>query len=179
VQKTKTAGTAATSTAAATGVPQIGPVGLSAKGLRRLAGAVGQPIYWAGPRKALLELTRTRSGTVYVRYLPRHGTVGSKKSTYLIIATYAYPGALEALENAEGRKVALRGGGLAVVDTKQPRSVHVAFPGGNVQVEIFDPSPAHALSVAQSGSVRRVPSSAAKAKITVKAKAKARAQAAS
>jgi hypothetical protein len=144
-------------------VTQIGPIGVSANGLRRLARAVGQqPIYWVGPRKGLLELTRTKSGTVYVRYLPRHGTVGTKKSSYLIIATYAYPHALEALENADGRKIALRGGGLAVVDTKQPRSVHLAFPGGNVQVEVFDPSPSHALSVAQSGAVR--PVSAAKPK---------------
>jgi hypothetical protein len=139
-------------------VAPIGPIGLSAKGLKKLAGAVGQPIYWAGPRKALYELTRTKKGTVYVRYLPRDGTVGSKSPKYLIIATYAYPNALEALQNADGRKIALRGGGLAVVDAKQPKSVHVAFPGKNIQVEIYDPSPQHAISVAQSGKVRPIPS---------------------
>jgi hypothetical protein len=148
--------TGAKTTATKTVVP-IGPVGLSAKGLKKLAGAVGQPIYWAGPRKALYELTRTKKGTVYVRYLTGGGTVGSKSPKYLIIATYAYPNALEALQNAEGRKIALRGGGLAVVDQRQPKSVHVAFPGKNIQVEIYDPSPAHAISVAQSGKVRPIP----------------------
>lgn len=149
--------TTATTTTPAKTVTPIGPIGLSAKGLKKLAGAVGQPIYWAGPRNALYELTRTKKGTVYVRYLPRDGTVGSKSPKYLIIATYAYPNALEALQNAGGRKIALRGGGLAVVDQRQPKSVHVAFPGKNIQVEIYDPSPAHAISVAQSGKIRPIP----------------------
>ena len=135
----------------------IGPVGLSVKGLRRFAAVVKQPIYWAGPRDALYELTRTKGGTVYIRYLPRNARVGSMRAKLLIIATYAYPDALKALQNAEGRKIALRGGGLAVVDRNKPQSVHIAFPGSNVQVEVFDPSAARALRVAQSGTIRPVP----------------------
>jgi hypothetical protein len=138
-------------------VSPIGPVALSAKGLRRLAAVVNQPIYWAGPRDARYELTRTKGGTVYIRYLPRNAAVGSMRAKLLIIATYAYPGALKALQNAEGRKIALRGGGLAVVDQNKPESVHLAFPGSNVQIEVFDPSAARALRVAQSGTIRPVP----------------------
>jgi hypothetical protein len=141
---------------AATKVAPIGPIGMSAKGLRKLAGAVGQPIYWAGPEAALYELTRTIRGTVYVRYLPPDVKVGSKKSIYLIIATYPFPNALQALNKANGRKLAIPGGGVAVVDKDHPESVHLAYPGADVQVEVFDPSPARALRVAKSGTVRPV-----------------------
>ena len=90
---------------------------MSAKGLRKLATSVGQPIYWAGPKQVLYELTRTTRGTVYVRYLPPNVKVGSKKSIYLIVATYPFPNALQALREVKvGHKVVIPGGGIAVVD---------------------------------------------------------------
>jgi len=82
----------------------VGPVGLSESGLRTLAAAVRQPIYWAGPKKDYLyELTRTRDRKIFIRYLPPGATVGAKRP-YLTIATYPYPNALQALTNvAHGR----------------------------------------------------------------------------
>ena len=50
---------------------EITPVALSASGLAKLAHTVGQPVYWAGPRKHYLyELHRTTNGNIYIRYLP-------------------------------------------------------------------------------------------------------------
>ena len=134
----------------------IKPVALNTSGLATLAGTVGQPIYWAGPRTGYLyELSRTDNGNVYIRYLPPGVKAGAKGAKYLIVATYPFSDALAALEKVEGgRGIQVPGGGLALVDEKYPKSVHLAFPNVNFQVEVFDPSPKRALAVATSGQVR-------------------------
>lgn len=134
-----------------------GPVALSANGLRTLAGVVGQPIYWAGPKPGYLyELTRTGTGNVIIRYLPPGAKVGAKGS-YFTVATYPFPNALEALNKvAHGRQHRLPGGGIAVVSEKSPKSVHIAYPEVDYQVKVFDPSPARSRQVALSGEVRPV-----------------------
>jgi hypothetical protein len=134
----------------------VQPVALNAAGLATLAGTVGQPIYWAGQRNGYLyELRRTDNGNVYVRYLPPGVDAGAKGAKYLIVATYPFSHALAALEKvAGGRGIQVPGGGLALVDPKYPKSVHLAFPKVDYQVEVFDPSPKRALEVATSGQVR-------------------------
>jgi hypothetical protein len=134
----------------------VGPVGLSESGLRTLAAAVGQPIYWAGPRKDYLyELTRTRDRKIFIRYLPPGARVGAKGARFLIIATYPFANAFQALKNvSHGQETALAGGGIALVDTTYPKSVHLAFPGVDYEIEVYDPSPARARAVAVSGDVR-------------------------
>jgi hypothetical protein len=150
-----------TPSAAAPGVAiakPIAPVGLSAKGLRTLTASVQQPIYWVGPRPGYLyELTRTDTGKIFIRYLPPGAKVGSKQSIYLIVATYPFRNALQALKNLSNRrKLSIPGGGIAIVDTNHPQSVHLAYPGIDNQVEIYDPSPAKSLRIARSGAVRPV-----------------------
>jgi len=134
----------------------VQPVALNASGLSTLAGTVGQPIYWAGPRTGYLyELRRTDNGNVYIRYLPPGVEAGATGAKYLIVATYPFSDAFAALERvAGGRGIQVPGGGLALVDAKYPKSVHLAFPKVNYQVEVFDPSPQRALAVASSGQVR-------------------------
>jgi dipeptidyl aminopeptidase/acylaminoacyl peptidase len=136
----------------------IKPVAVSASGLSTLARAVGQPIYWAGQRPGYLyELTRTANGNVYVRYLPPGVDAGAKGANYLVVGTYPFPGAFATLQKlAQGRGINLPGGGLALVDKRYPKSVHLAFPKVDYQVEVFDPSPKRALSVASSGEIRSV-----------------------
>jgi hypothetical protein len=134
----------------------IEPVALSAPALGTLARTVGQPIYWAGPRRHYLyELKRTADRNVSIRYLPPGVEAGAQGSKYLIIATYPFPGAFAALTKvAGGRGIRLPGGGLALVDKKHPTSVHLAFPNVDYQVEVYDPSPARARVLASSGRVR-------------------------
>jgi hypothetical protein len=141
-----------------TSVNPVGPVGLSAGELRTLAAADGQPIYWAGAKHGYVyELTKTASRNVFVRYLPPGAKVGAKGANFLIIATYPFTNALQALEKvANGRAIPLPDGGMAVVDQKYPKSVHLAYPNVNYQVEVYDPSPARSLQVARSGAVRPV-----------------------
>jgi hypothetical protein len=136
----------------------IAPVALSAQGLRTLARAVKQPIYWDGPKAGYMyELTRTATGRIYVRYLPPGVKAGAHGARYLIVATYPYVNALGGLRSvAGGKQIALPGGGIAVVDAGYPKSVHLAYPGVAYQVEVYDPSPAAALGIASSGGVRPV-----------------------
>jgi hypothetical protein len=148
---------APSATATVTAKP-IAPVGLSAKGLRTLTASIPQPIYWAGPKPGYLyELTRTSTGKIFVRYLPPGTQVGSKKATYLIVATYPFRGALKALTDLTTQhQLKIPGGGVAIVDASHPQSVHLAFPGSNNQIEVYDPSPKRSLAIVKSGSVRPV-----------------------
>jgi hypothetical protein len=132
--------------------------GLSASGLRTLAGKVKQQIYWDGTKRGYLyELTRLNDGRIYVRYLPPGVKVGDKRSKFLIIATYPFPGAFSALQKvSHGKAVKIPGGGIALVHQTYPKSVHVAFPGIDYQIEVYDPSPKRSLEVATSGKVQPV-----------------------
>ncbi|MDP9257786.1 MAG: hypothetical protein M3Q31_14690 [Actinomycetota bacterium] len=150
-------GTSSSTSRTATTATPIGPIGLSAKGLRTLTASVRQPVYWVGEKPGYLyELTRTGNGNIFVRYLPPGVKVGSKQAIYLIVATYPFKNALQALKNLKARKVAIPGGGIAIVDRAHPQSVHLAYPGIDKEVEIFDPSPARSLQIAKSGQVRVV-----------------------
>jgi hypothetical protein len=133
-------------------------IGLSASGLRTLAGIVPQPIYWAGPRADYLyELRRTSNGNVYVRYLPPGVDVGAPGNDLLVIATYASSGALSALEqSADGQGIRISGGGLAVVNAKTRRSVYVALPHVDYEAEVFDASLDRALALVKAGQIRPV-----------------------
>ena len=86
-------------------------------------------------------MTQTSSGNVFVRYLPPGVKVGAS-APYLTVATYPFPNAFAAVKrtvkgNSAGT-IKLPGGGLAVVDRQYPKSIHLAYPGSNVQVEVFD-----------------------------------------
>ncbi len=147
---TTTAATTTTTTAAVPTAFAITPANLS-----RLAASIQQPIFWLG-RKAgdTYELTRGQAGKIYVRYLPSGVAIGSGKP-YLTVATYPFPGAYAALQKQAAVKGAvtakLSGGGIAVLDSGYPESVHVAYPNVDYQVEVYDPTPAHAMQLVSSG----------------------------
>ncbi len=136
----------------------IEPTAYSAQGLRTLSRSVNAPIYWAGPQAGYTyELTRTENGSIYVRYLPPGVTAGVGGARYLVVATYPFAGALEALRKvAAGEAVDVPGSGIAVPSENYPQSVHVAFPNLNYQIEVYDPSPARSLRVATSGRLKPV-----------------------
>jgi predicted porin len=133
----------------------IGPVGVSAQDLASKSHDLGQPVYWAGPKSGYTyEYTQTSDKKTYVRYLPPGVSVGEKKANFLIIATYPFPNALPALKKvSNGKGINVSGGGMAVVDQSYPESVHMAFPGVDYQVEVFDPSPQRSRAEATSGDI--------------------------
>jgi hypothetical protein len=138
------------------------PVAATPATLRALADEVGHPIYWVGPRKnRTYELTRTSSGRIFIRYLPPGVEVGNRTAEYTIVGTYPVPDALEVLKKQlstqQGQKSApAPGGGLAVYNISAPGNVYVAYPGSDVQIEVFDPSAKRALRLVTSGRVAPV-----------------------
>jgi hypothetical protein len=145
------------------GVPLAGAVApriVSVAALRRLPSSVGHPVYWVGPKAgSAYELTQNADGKIYIRYMPLGARAGAP-TPYLTVATYPFPGALRALKalgRGNGVKlIRIPGGGAALLDTRYPKSIHLAFPGSSYQVEVFDPSPADALQLVRGGAVRPI-----------------------
>jgi hypothetical protein len=127
------------------------PTEASSSDLR--AYASGANVYWAGPPKAgRLEVTRTAKGATFVRYLPAGVQLGDPTSNYTTIATYPQAGAYMAMERAAGAAGAAHltvgSGELVVWRHSRPTSVYLAYRGRDQLVEVYDPSPRRALSLA-------------------------------
>lgn len=133
--------------------PSGTPVLLSAAQLQAASRVLGQPIYWAGPRKGFsYEFTLTQNGYAFVRYLPHGVRPGDPTSKYQIVATYPLSGAYAALKHyAKGKESHGPGGSIYFVKPGHPTNVYVAFPRVDYEMEIYDPSPAAARALATSG----------------------------
>jgi hypothetical protein len=139
-----------------------GPRISTVDGLSALVALRGSPVYWAGPRAGFVyEVTETKKGYVYVRYLPSGTALGSPRPDFLTVATYPRSDAYGDVEAASHRPgavaVALPDGALAVYDQGRPTSVYLARRGSTRQVEVYDPSAGEALRLVKSGRVRPVP----------------------
>jgi hypothetical protein len=134
------------------------PEATTARDLRAFAGTVDVPVYWAGQEPGdTYELTQTDKGNIFIRYLPKGARVGDKRPNFTTIGTYPYKNAYETLQKVGSHKgsrvTRIAGGGIVVVSDKNPKSVYMAFPKQDYQVEVYDPSPARALRLATSGRV--------------------------
>jgi hypothetical protein len=134
---------------------------VSAKQLKALPRALGHPIYWAGGRSdTTYELTRTRDGSVYIRYLPRGVSPGDRRVSSLTIGTYPQKRALERLRATaaknQGPTMRLDHGGVALVDKMHPTSVYLAYPNLDLQLEVYDPAPGRARRLVASGQIAPV-----------------------
>jgi hypothetical protein len=119
------------------------PTLVSQEQLTRIAQAGDGPIYWAGAREGYAyELTVTPGGRVYLRYLPEGAAAGDSRA-FLTVGTYPDSQAFSTLQRGSRRSDAtslqLPHGGLAVLSQRAPKSVYLAYPGANYQVEVFDP----------------------------------------
>jgi len=130
--------------------PESRPVVVSPKSLAKVATAAQRPIYWAGPLpNQTYELTKTSQGAFLLRYLAPGVAVGVP-SPQLTVGTYPVANALAAVKRlslAKGASmIKLTGGGIAVINPRFPKSVYVAYPRSNVEIEVFDPSIVHRAS---------------------------------
>jgi hypothetical protein len=151
-----TATTAPTSTVAA-----ISARAATRAELRALAVQVGHPVYWVGPESdRIYELTRTASDRIFVRYLPNGVEPGTKSAAYTFVGTYPFTGAYKALQGLAKKKddtsLSVPGGGLAVYARSSPTNIYVAFPGSDVEIEVYDPDAKRARSLVASGQVQPV-----------------------
>jgi hypothetical protein len=123
------------------------------------ASAVGQPFYWAGPKKGFhYEFQRLSNDNIYVRYLPKGVPAKGKPGKLLIIATYPMSHAYTRLiKGAGGRGVAGPHGSFVWVRTGAPQSVYVTWPHVPYEVEVYNPNPRKSARIAESGEVSPVP----------------------
>jgi hypothetical protein len=138
----------------------VGPVEVSPIELSEWARSIRTPVYWAGEiadRK--LELRRTPTGRIFVRYLPADENVATR-SSQLTVATYPQGNGYEAVRAAGKRsgasKARIDGGGLLVGGTRESRSVHFSYPDADYQVEVYSPSPGQSRRLVLAGRVRPV-----------------------
>jgi hypothetical protein len=138
----------------------VGATAVSAQGLRTIANALGQPIYWAGPKHGVhYELTQTPDGRIYVRYLPKRVDAGSP-NPYLTVSTYPVANAFAATNGVAKRSTAVRinvgSGAVAFYGTTRPTNVYEAFQGSNYQIEVYSPSAKRAQQLVTQKRIRPV-----------------------
>jgi hypothetical protein len=138
-----------------------GPVLVTAGQLASAAHTLGHPVYWAGPRANWsYELTVTKSGRVYVRYLPRGAKAGDSRSSFLTVGTYpganAYANLKKVSTGPAVHSNLLPAGGLMVAPKSLPKSVYVAYPRRDYQVEVYDASAGAARRLTLNGLIKPV-----------------------
>ena len=136
----------------------VGPVATSEDELRSLSDELGHPLYWAGPiPDRTYELTRTSDNRVFIRYLPKGVPVGIRQAAYTIVGTYPVENAYKVLQTLAKKpdesSFSAPSDGFAVYSTTQANNVYLAYPGSNLQIEVFDPSAERARSLITSGRV--------------------------
>jgi len=121
------------------------------------------PIYWAGARKGYrYQFRRAGDSSVYVRYLRRGFPAGPTDGTSLLVATYPFSGAFDAVKKAaDGKaKVGPRGSIYFEIPAFHRaglgRHILMAFPGVDYEIEIYDPDRTVPPAIASSGRVRSV-----------------------
>jgi hypothetical protein len=137
------------------------PVAASVSDLGSTAGSLKHQLYWIGQKSGFTyELTKGKTGNVWVRYLPTGTQIGDTRANFLTVGTYPKTNAFQSVQAATKRQgaaaVTTPNGGAAVQYTERPSSIFVAYPGTNLLIEVFDPSPQAARNVVTSGALRAI-----------------------
>ena len=128
--------------------------------LSAIAASLGHALYWAGAKgRTTYEVSRSPGDRVFIRYLPEGVKVGSDRP-YLTVGTYRMADAYRitrslALHSGSAR-VATQDGGVAFYSRTRPTNVYLAYPGSDIQIEVFDPSVGAASRLVASQSIVRV-----------------------
>jgi hypothetical protein len=137
---------------------------VSARDLRALVGALGRPVYWAGPQRGVTyEFTETADRRIYIRYLPT-GVRAGTPHPYLTVGSYPVVNAFAVTRAAAGHPDVVKlhvSGGVGFYAKTRPTNAYVAYPGTNTQIEVYDPSGAALKKVVTAGRIRLVASSTA------------------
>lgn len=136
-------------------VQGIGPILMTPAQLKGESKLLGAPIYWAGPLPGYsYEFTRSIKGFYYVRYLEKGLQAGKKGANWLVVSTYPFIGAYQGLKKAShGASLSGTAGSIYYVNPSFHSSVLVAWQNVDYQVEVYDPKPAIAATIASSGQV--------------------------
>src|SRR5260221_1188805 len=129
--------------------------------LTALEGSLGHEVYWAGEQPPdRLELTEEAGTSIYLRYLPPGVEAGDPRPQFLTVRTYPVADAAGALRRTAAKTGSTLGhtadGGVVLVNHSSGGSVYLAYPGSDLQIEVYDPAPGRALALVRSGAVRPV-----------------------
>jgi hypothetical protein len=149
-------------TGASTSGPSGAPTIVTQAELEHLAASIGHPVYWAGPKQGYsYEVTATKSGRFYVRYLPQGVRAGDPRASFLVVGTYTAAGSFADLKRAAKRDGAISvgtgRGGIVVFSDSRPTSVYFGYPGAKYQVEVYSPSADTARSLVLGSRIIRIP----------------------
>jgi hypothetical protein len=129
---------------------------VSAEELSEKANEQESPVYWAGEQEGTeIEFSQPEAGRTYVRYLTGGAEAGDPGAEFLTIGTYEFTDPTKALkeqaEQPNGVLASAPGGGVVFFDTTRPQSVYLAYPGEEVQIEVYDPNPKRSIGLVSSG----------------------------
>lgn len=132
-----------------------GGVCLTENELRNVISTEKITAYWAGPIKgATYSLNTTNSGQVFIRYVQKDQVCDSDTKDFRVIATYTLSGAYETtkLAGSQSNGVSLENqdGSVVYFNKDLPTNVYLSYPGIDYQIEIYDPNPKSAVTLATS-----------------------------
>lgn len=109
--------------------------------------------YWTGPIKdATYSLNSSTAGQVFIRYVPKGEECDDVRPNFRVIATYEEVDAFATTESAgttaDGVSLLNTDGSIVYFNKNVPTNIYVAYPGINYQIEIYDPDPKEAVSLA-------------------------------
>ena len=130
-----------------------GGVCLSEKELRDLVTKQKITAYWAGPvSNATYSINTTNAGQIFVRYVMKGQNCDSDTKDFRVIATYSVSGAYESTKaagsQANGVSLANPDGSIVYFNKDVPTNVYLAYQGIDYQIEIYDPNPKDAVTLA-------------------------------
>ena len=132
-----------------------GKVAMTESQLRDLVSAEKLTVYWTGPMaKSLYTLDTTKKSQIVLTYLPKksNANTSGKITSTRIVGTYFSPSAFADSLNVatKNANVSFKNvdGNLVFFPKERRTGVFVAIPNSNYQIEIFDPIPGQALSIA-------------------------------
>jgi len=118
--------------------------------------------YWTGPLEdATYTLNASTTGQVFIRYVPSGEQCDDVRPNYRVIATYAETNAFATTEaaggTADGVSLLNADGSIVYFNKNVPTNIYVAFPGIDYQIEIYDPDPKEAVTLATTqGSIQMI-----------------------
>lgn len=129
-----------------------GQMALTEAELKSVVANLNSVIYWVGPlENAKYTLDVTDAGAAFVRYLPNGEGANDTAKNYLIVATYRVNAAYDAVKTAgneqDGIGLLTSDGAAVYYNKNAATNVYLAYPGQDLQIEVFDPTPGKALQL--------------------------------
>ncbi|MFZ9354317.1 MAG: hypothetical protein ACO25L_05810 [Candidatus Nanopelagicales bacterium] len=131
---------------------KTGQMALSEQELKSVVMNLNSVIYWAGPlENAKYTLNVDEAGAAFIRYLPNGEGANDTEKKYLTVATYKVNAAFDAVKAAgneqDGIGLITADGAAVYYNKNSASNVYLAYPGQDLQIEVFDPTPGRALQL--------------------------------